>query len=401
MRSPLLLSLVLLGCSSGEAAPSSGLLDAGTDSPLLADARGADGTADGSGDGASTVDASPTLITVRVHYPAGSHTVSIRGSAAPLSWTDGAPATLGADDTWTFTIDGLTAPLEWKPVLDDTTWSRGPNYAANPGSTVDVYPHFTTTHGSYEDHWPSFTSTVLPSTRGVWVYLPPTYLENSRATFPVLYMHDGQNLFDGAQAFGGNEWRVDETFDAASEDGSIREAVVIGIESTADRMGEYTLPGTGGGKGDLYTQMIATEVKPMVDAELRTRKDRVSTSMMGSSLGGLISLYAGVHHADLFGQIGAMSPSTWWNSTQILGEVATLPSQPSRPLLFYVDSGDSGLSNDDVTNTANLAAALRTAGYVDNTTLKYVVQPGAQHSEVYWAERLPAALAFMLGPRPN
>src|SRR5205823_2434029 len=97
--------------------------------------------------------------------------------------------------------------------------------------------------------------------------------------------------------------------------------------------------------------------------------------------------------------VGAMSPSTWWDNTMIIGAVATMPQRMSKPTLVYVDSGNAGSSSDDVTNTAALAQKLRDVGYVDNTTLKYVVQSGGQHNEIYWAQRLPAALAFLLGPR--
>jgi predicted alpha/beta superfamily hydrolase len=119
---------------------------------------------------------------------------------------------------------------------------------------------------------------------------------------------------------------------------------------------------------------------------------------VGSSLGGLRSAYAGTPQADAFGLIGAFSPSTWWDSTVLLTKVAQSPASP-RPLRVYVDSGDSGPSSDDKDNTARLAQAYRVLGYAEPTTLKYVVQPGATHSEVYWAQRLPAALSFLLGPR--
>jgi predicted alpha/beta superfamily hydrolase len=96
-----------------------------------------------------------------------------------------------------------------------------------------------------------------------------------------------------------------------------------------------------------------------------------------------------------------MSPSTWWDGTMILGEVSTTPTRPAKPIRVYVDSGDSGTENDDVTNTTELAARYRKAGYTDNKDLLHVVQPGAIHNETYWASRLPAALHFLLGARPN
>lgn len=113
----------------------------------------------------------------------------------------------------------------------------------------------------------------------------------------------------------------------------------------------------------------------------------------------MISSYAGVRRADVFGLVGALSPSTWWDDRVILREVATVPARAQRPLRVYVDSGDSGASMDDVENTRAHAAAWRAAGYVDDQSLLHVVQRGASHSEVWWARRLPGALRFLLGPR--
>ena len=361
-----------------------------------------DGSGGNPGDGSGGNTPRPAATTVRVHYPAGSHTLAIRGDGAGLTWDAGQPFAAGPDDTYSFTVADLAAPLEFKPLVDDATWSRGPNYKVAPGTTVDVYPHFTTVTGTVEKLIATFHSTTLGNDRAVWAYLPPSYAENTRARFPVLYMHDGQNLFDPALAFGGNEWKVDETLDAAAEDGSIEELIVIGVENTAQRIYEYTPttdPSTaGGGGGDQYLAMLVTELKPQIDAMLRTVPDRAHTGLLGSSLGGLISAYAGVKQPDVWGIVGAMSPSTWWNSEVIIGDVGGMP-MGARPARVYVDSGDSGTSNDDVTNTNQLAATYVNIGYTSGVDFLHVVQAGGQHNEVYWAERLPGALQFLFGPR--
>lgn len=346
--------------------------------------------------------------TSAVTVPAGQ--LAIRGSAGPLSWDKSVPVVVtnpGAPGVYTWSSPGVKTDLEVKPLLGDT-WSRGPNYHVKAGQTIDIYPHFVAQHGTVTKQYPSFVSTKLPSTRGVWVYLPPTYVENSEARFGVLYMHDAQNLFDPSLAFGGNEWKVDETIDAGAEDGSIRETIVVGIENTAARMDELTptpdaTEGGAGGKADQYLAMIVDEIKPTIDKDLRTIPAREQTGIMGSSLGGLVSAYAGVRRADVFGLVGEMSPSTWWDNTEILGEVSTTPTRPAKPVRVYVDSGDSGAegSTDDVTNTTELAARYRTAGYVDNKDLLHVIQAGGQHNEIYWAQRLPGALHFLLGARPD
>ncbi|RYE93618.1 MAG: alpha/beta hydrolase, partial [Myxococcales bacterium] len=303
-----------------------------------------------------------------------------------------------------YELSGLTAAVEWKPMLDGAQWARGPNYRAEPGALVDVYPHFHVTSGLVNLWRPGYQAGPL-APRDVWVYLPPTYVENERARLPVVYMHDGQNLFDAALAFGGHEWRVDEALDEGAETGAIREAIVVGVGNTADRIDEYTPSAdpehTPSGHGDAYLDLLTTQLKPLVDATFRTRPGRGDTALVGSSLGGLISSYGGVHRPGVFGLVGALSPSTWWDDTFLLGQVALVATQPAPVERVYVDSGDSGPSQDDVSNTAKLAAAYAQAGYVEGETLRYVVQPGASHSEVYWAQRLPGALAFLLGPRAD
>ena len=161
-------------------------------------------------------------------------------------------------------------------------------------------------------------------------------------------MHDGQNLFDPATAFGGVEWGVDEALDAAGEAGrcasgttcgndgecsagpclTTRATIVIGIDNTARRIWELTPTvdasiGDGGG-ADAYLTMVATELKPVVDAMLRTAPGPADTAIMGSSLGGLVSAYAGVTRPAVFGLVGAMSPSTWWDDRVIIDRVARI-----------------------------------------------------------------------------
>ncbi|MER2561697.1 MAG: alpha/beta hydrolase-fold protein [Myxococcaceae bacterium] len=353
-------------------------------------------------DAGGVVDAGvPAVTTIRVHYPTGTRRMFLRGALAPLSWTAGVAMQQVDADTWTYAVPAHAESLEFKPRLDEAEWSKGPNYVVKPGTTVDIFPRFFRDTGELSRRWVDFRSAALNNSRGVWVYLPPTYLENTTFRAPVVYMHDGQNLFDGSAAFGGVEWQVDETMNRTANDGFIAEAIVVGPENTAARIDEYTPTSTtqyGGGQGATYLRFLVDELKPAVDREYRTRPERESTVVIGSSLGGLISMYAGVQKPEVFGNVGAMSPSTWWDNRWILGSVAGLRAAPLRPVKVYVDSGNAGNSMDDVTNTAELAQAWRDRGYADDVTLKYVVQNGASHSEAYWAQRLPVALRFLLGP---
>jgi predicted alpha/beta superfamily hydrolase len=383
---------------------------------------------------------------LRIHYPAAGHSVTVRGSAGGLSWTVGQPtaAASKSGDTFTYTLVGLTAPAEWKPLLDDATWSRGPNYHIAPGQTVDVWPHFTTISGRVVTLISAFHSTVLGNDRAIYAYLPPSYGENTDATYPVVYMQDGQNLWAALPqiAFAGT-WNVDTAFDAAAEMGSCSaggvvgwgaqplggtpatctgdgdcpsgecrtfpEAIVIGVANTPNRIYEYT-PTTDpnepfpGGGADSYVQMLTDELKPTIDAMLRTQPGAGSTAIAGSSLGGLVSAYAALRRPDVFGLVAALSPSTWWNNDVIVSDVAgTLPA-PNRPQIVYVDCGQgtaAGTLPDDQVDTDRLAAQYLALGYVNGVNFRYVVQPGASHDETHWAERFPGAMQFLLGGPPN
>jgi predicted alpha/beta superfamily hydrolase len=336
-----------------------------------------------------------------VHYPAGAHFISARGDGAGLSWNFG--ATLARTGTTFTRMLEVAAPVAWKPLLDDTTYAIGPDYSIAAGQVVEIWPHFTTTQGQVITLIASFPSSVLGNSRPIYAYLPPTYVENTEATFPVVYMHDGQNLWAAHPewAFGGVTWQVDAAFDTAAGNGAFKEAIVIGVANTADRMYEYTptfdANYSAGGGADAYLQMLVQELKPAVDGMLRTRVDASSTLMAGSSLGGLVTAYAGRTKATVFGRIAALSPSAWWDNRVIVSDVLSTPDAPNRPLRVYVDSGDS--SADSVDDVNALAAAYVTAGYVDAVDLLHVVQPGGQHNETYWAQRFPGAMLFLLGPR--
>jgi predicted alpha/beta superfamily hydrolase len=381
-------------------------------------------------------DAEPGTALVRVHYPFAAHAVTLRGGGGGLDWSTGQPTT-GTGDVRSFAFTGLTQPIEWKPLLDDATWARGPNYHVAPGETLDVYPHFTQITGRVTTLIPAFHSKTLGNDRAIYAYLPASYDENTDATYPVVYMHDGQNLWAAMPqiAFSGT-WNVDTAFDDAAEHGACSsaavggwgaqplggspklctgdgdcgaggscvtfpEAIVIGVANTgAARMYEYTPttdPGyPGGGGADAYLTMLATELKPQIDGQLRTRPEAASTALVGSSLGGLVTAYAGLHHADVWSRLGELSPSSWWNNDVIVGDVTASPASP-RPAIVYVDSG-SGTADDEA-DTDMLAQAYLGLGYTDGSSFRHVIQPGAQHGETFWAERLPGALQLLLGAR--
>jgi len=418
----------------------SGAPAADTGAPAQKEDSGVSPEAGGNADSGAAPDSAPVLPTgtaiVRVHYPASSHAVTVRGAAGGLNWTTGQPMT-ASGDTYSYSLTNVTTAVEWKPLLDDTTWAIGPNYHVSPGQTVDIYPHFTTMTGQVQTLIATFHSTVLNDDRAIYAYLPASYTENTDATYPVVYMHDGQNLWAALPqlAFSGT-WNVDTTFDTASQTGACSsggvvgwgaqplggtavtcngdtdcpsaecrtfpEAIVIGVANDANRVYEYTPTvdptetslGPAGG-ADQYLQMLVQELKPTIDGMLRTRPDVASTAMAGSSLGGLVTAYAGLKYPSVYGMVAELSPSTWWDSDVIVGDVAGTGA--TRPLIVYVDSGQGTV--DDEADTDMLASTYLTLGYVSGTNFRHVIQPNAAHSETYWSQRFPGAMQLVLGTR--
>ena len=250
-------------------------------------------------------------------------------------------------------------------------------------------------------------SSPLAPARDILVHLPPRAF-NSGLRYPVLYMHDGQNLFDDATSFSG-EWRVDETLAVLADEGL--ELIVVGIPNDGDRRPvEYTpyvgragpLPVVGGG-GSAYLTYLVESVKPAVDAVAPTRPDRAATGVIGSSLGALISLWAAVEHGETFGLIGAMSPALPPGQGFILPRLRRLRIPPDR---VYVDvGGREGSSEDDeriarkwssdyLAWTRDIRSALGAAG-VREPALLVVHEPNGIHHETAWSRRLPDALRFL------
>jgi predicted alpha/beta superfamily hydrolase len=324
--------------------------------------------------------------TVRVHYDVGwGNRITIRGDHAPLSWAAGTSATWTSGNVWVVSWPDSAGDMDWKPLVNDSRWSTGGNYHVRAGQTLDVYPFFGPAKGRVVIQGGVY-SPQLNNSRSLRIYLPPSYDENLQKRYPVLYMHDAQNLFDAATAFAGVEWRVDETIDGLVGSGAMDEVIVVGIDNTPGRIDEYTPccdPTYGGGKIDSYTAFILQTVKPFVDRTYRTRAGRNDTAMLGSSLGGLASFDIGWHHPEVFGKAGSMSGSFWWNGRS---EVATVGNAEAKPAVrFYVDAGTV---NDGLADTRALHAALLGVGYVQGQDLDYFEAVGGSHDEASWAARL-------------
>jgi predicted alpha/beta superfamily hydrolase len=251
----------------------------------------------------------------------------------------------------------------------------------------------------------SFHSRHLPGDRDIVVYLPPGYEASPESRYPVLYMHDGQNLFDAETAFLGQEWRADETADELIEAGEIEPLIMVGIYNTgAKRIDEYTptraSSGEQGGQAHLYSAMIIDEVKPFIDAEYRTLEGPNNTALGGSSLGGLATLYIGLIHPEVFGKLAVLSPSVWWNHGAILSIIHDMAIREPRASIWLDIGTNEGNHPARIVRDARLLRDLLVRkGWQKGVDLAYFEDPGAFHSESAWAARLPDVLRFLFGNR--
>jgi enterochelin esterase-like enzyme len=282
-------------------------------------------------------------------------------------------------------------------------------------------------------YWRDVASPLLAERRHVEIYLPPQYSANPDARFPVIYAHDGQNLFDPRIANTGVDWGVDEAMQALVNEGAVEPAIVVGIWSTSQRRLEYAPAGVLSAvdgdvralaadefpadlrMGDNYIRFLADELKPRVDAEFRTRTGPESTFLMGSSMGAIISAYGMAERPEVFGGAAGLSMH-WpvgverrnfveraeiWRPAIIAAWGRYFASKHLQPAthLLWVDHGTGFLDELYVPYQEAALPMLRELGYVDGVSLGARVYPGANHNEAAWRARLREPLTFLLRPR--
>ena len=250
-----------------------------------------------------------------------------------------------------------------------------------------------------------FKSKALSNERTLWVWLPPDYETNKEQRYPVLYMHDGQNLFDAATAFIGIEWGADETADRLIRAGKILPLIIVGIANTPDRMSEYTPwvddSRKSGGKGDAYAKFLIDEVKPFIDKTYRTKPDRTNTGVAGSSLGGLISLHIAMTHPETFSKCAAISPALMWADGRIMKNIEAKPDGLKGMRLWFDMGTREGRQIESFSSavgwTRRLAKSLDGGGLKPGVDYRYMEVEGGEHNEGAWAARFDQILDFLYG----
>lgn len=252
----------------------------------------------------------------------------------------------------------------------------------------------------------NFESKYIAS-RNVEVWLPPSYEKETRRNYPVLYMHDGQNVFDPKTSYTGIDWGVDEALTKLIQAGKVREAIVVAIWNSPKRVAEYmpakalllTKQADFAQKteplADKYLKFLVEELKPYIDRNYRTLKDRDNTSIMGSSMGGLISLYALCEYPDVFGAAACIS-THWPAGNGIVIEYAKTALPKPGHHRIYFDFGTKTLDKDYEPYQKRMDEVMRVTGYTfgkDWVTRKFV---DADHSERAWRSRVDIPLTFLL-----
>jgi len=312
-----------------------------------------------------------------------------------------------------YTLSGIGKAgeqIEFVLTNDDGAWDKFPD-DSNYYTVLDA---FLLQDGAIYNYWRptsmvnstiqtssvvSSESPTIPS-RGIRIYLPRNYATNTWKDYPVLYMHDGQNDFRPGGGFGC--WYAEDAADEMINRGMMRETIIVAVDNTDKRMWEYVPPdgdaGSGAGTANLYMNFLVNDVKTYIDANYRTLSNEQNTATLGSSLGGLVSIYLGLS-TNVFGKVGPMSPS-YWAATNFVDNI--IDGGDSSGLRVYMDAGTDEDSGGDPLMWEYMWAVynyLQIDGYVENDTLCTRVGCGQIHNEAAWASRVPYAFHFLMDIR--
>jgi predicted alpha/beta superfamily hydrolase len=323
---------------------------------------------------------------VRVRYPLARGRIVLR--AEPDWTTDLEPLAVSRDGTsFDFEVPADRSHRYCKPVLigpdGEQRWAVGHDYLLL--ASREILPYFGADERCSECELLELADTGGRRHR-FRVFYPPGYQENTLRRYPVLYMQDGQNLFFPDEAFGGRHWRIAETLRLLDAMNAVEQVIVVGIYPQ-DREIDYTAPGY-----EAYADFLVSALKPYVDGRYRTLTGAAHTAVMGSSLGGVVSLHLALRHPDVFGAAACLSSTFGWRDDL----ADRIEHEPKRSIRIYLDSG---WPNDNYEATRRMHARLAARGFVPGRDLHYFAFPNALHDEVHWAMRahLPLQLLFGTG----
>ena len=325
---------------------------------------------------------------IRVTYPAQDSRIVLY---TDLDWKHGLEPVAADGVHFDFELETEHSHgIAFKPVLvkgSELIWpKRANNYRRTPGDH-DIYPYFF-------DPEPGQIETSVPivhqgKTRKVSIYRPPGYHENLEKKYPVLYLQDGLNVFFPELSKGPTEWNVDETVDNLAGWGLIRKLIVVAVHQEDSRMHDYTPAGW-----DEYAHFLLDGLKPQIDAQERTLPGNKTTAILGSSLGGLVSIHLGLKHSETFGMAGCLSGSFVEIGTDFAERI---DAGEGRDVKFYIDSGMAGGDMDGFHGTRFIIESLMRQGRTFGKDILHFAFPEANHSETDWRARCCVPLQYFFG----
>jgi predicted alpha/beta superfamily hydrolase len=351
-------------------------------------------------------------VTFTVVYPS-SRQMYLRGSGCGLNWNTGLKMTSTQTNQWEAAVkcsdsEVASNSLEVKALIGDSDWMIGSNHHARlsglANTTVKdtIFPWFYTYAGT-TSVVKNVYSPELKNSRDVIIYYPPSFKENTFKRYKnVLIMHDGQNVFDPkTSAFGC--WYAQNALDSSIVGGTSDEILVVAPYNTPDRMNEYTYvydeSEKAGGKGDLYLDWIESTLIPMISngASYRADISRDTLGILGSSLGGLISCYAGWTRPTVYGKVGCMSSSFWWADEDFEDNMMPAHNVPASPHPhIYMDSGTGSKGERDCTQqTESIYGVMVADGFQGDVEVKKYVQDGGTHDEASWSSRFYIPVQYL------
>lgn len=269
----------------------------------------------------------------------------------------------------------------WKDLLTEEDKKKQLEAAKNPESRIT---------GTVKIHDMEGDGSI--SGRKIICWLPPDYDKEADVHYPVLYMHDGQNVFDPLTSYTGVDWQADETAHRLITDGKVRKLIIVGIYNTVERLEEYSDCELGAA----YRRYIINTIKPFVDKNYRTLPDREHTATIGSSMGGLVSFLLGWYHWKVFGMAACLSPSFIYQKNAAIKNLRR-SSAPHQPVKIYMDCGGVGGEALLYKGCRKVLRILKKRGYPEGDRLQFFRQKNANHSEWAWALRVWRPLTFLFG----